>query len=110
LYKFHSSQHEAVADFTSCIFVGNQSELIQTFKVNLLKKIKNILLQALKLNIKSFNCSVDPEYAKIKTCFVKSLEHDTYDVDMNIVFIKEVKKLKVRLDNKKVAGQNTYAY
>jgi hypothetical protein len=58
--------------------------------------IKFHQLQALNFNVKSVKCSVDPEYAEVKACFVKSLEHDSYNIDMNIVFIKEVTKLQVK--------------
>jgi hypothetical protein len=52
-------------------------------------------LQAIIFNAKSIDCSIDPEYVEVKACSVKSLEHDTSDIDLNILFIKEMAKLQV---------------
>jgi hypothetical protein len=56
--------------------------------------IEYLQLQALNFQVKNLDCAVDPEYAELKNCSVKSLE--TFNVDINIVFIKEVTKLMVR--------------
>jgi hypothetical protein len=63
-------------------------------------------LQALKFNIKSFDCSVDSESIEVKSCFVKSLEQDTYVINLNIVYIKEMTKLQVKSNRVLTCRQN----
>ncbi len=93
IHKFQSSQHEAVANFTSWNFVRSRSELI-VFFIKIYIKFHE--LQALNFHVKNLKCFVDSEYAEVKACYFKSLEHDSYNIDMNIVFIKEVTKLQVK--------------
>ncbi len=62
-------------------------------------------MQALNFNIKSLECSVNSEYVEVKNCSIKSLEHATYDMNLNIVFIKEVAKLQVKSDRNQISNK-----